>query len=109
MSLKISVRNTKLYYATQFLHSLIFTIPIMIVFLERKLPVEQISFLVGLQYSCQLLAELPTGAFADIVGRKYSMLLGFIVSASCALLLMFAAVFWQFFLIFALFGIGDSL
>jgi len=74
----IAPRNTKLFIITQFLYALIFHIPIWIVFYEQRISISQISFLIGFQYLIQLVLELPTGALADLIGRKKTIILGYL-------------------------------
>ena len=73
----ISKRNDTIFIASQFLNALVFIIPIWIVYYQRRISVEQISLLVALQYLSQMVFELPTGALADLFGRKWSVALGY--------------------------------
>ncbi|MFA9288962.1 MAG: MFS transporter [Weeksellaceae bacterium] len=105
---QISPRNIKLYYVTQFLHALIFTIPIFIVFLSRILTPAQISFLIGWQYAIQFLTEMPTGALADLFGKKTVIIIGFAIGAIGSVLFSVADSFIHFLVLFSLIGLSDS-
>lgn len=105
----IAQRNSRLYVITQFLHSLVFTIPIWIVFYQGKLTVSEISFIVGFGYFIQVVGELPTGALADILGKKPVIILGFILSSIGYVLFPFAQNFGHFLLLTSLVGLSDSL
>lgn len=105
----ISNRNIKLYYLTQFLEGLVFTLPIIIVFLQLRMTLIQVSLIYSWRYLSQLLAELPTGAFADIFGRKASIVLSYLSFSICYLLLPFTNNFNQILFLFTFSGIGNAL
>src|SRR3989344_7570872 len=105
----ISHRNVRIYYLTQFLEGAVFTLPIIIVFLQARMTLVQVSLIYSWRYLSQLLAELPTGAFADIFGRKQSVRLSFLSFAIAYLLLPFTNNFAQILLLFTFSGIGMSL
>lgn len=108
MSQDIVKRNTFAYYTTQIFHSLIFTIPIWIVYYQARISVAQISFLVTFQYIMQMVMELPSGALADLIGRRSSMILCYLVGAAGYLFLPLATQFWHFVLLSFLVGLSDS-
>ena len=105
----ISKRNSRLYIVTQFLHSLVFTIPIWIVFYQGRLTSIEISILVAFQYFIQVIGELPTGAFADLLGKRLTSILGFFFGSISFLLFPLASSFSHFMVLAALVGIADSL
>ena len=104
----ISDRNVAVYYLMKFCHSLVFSIPIWIVFYRRIITVEQISFLVGFQYFIQIISELPTGAFADIVGKRVSIIVGFLFYSAGSLLFPLASSFTHYLFLAAAIGLADS-
>ena len=105
----ISNRNIRIYYLTQFLEGAVFTLPIIIVFLQARMTLVQVSLIYSWRYLSQLLAELPTGAFADLFGRKTSVRLSSLSFAIAYLLLPFTVNFTQILLLFTFSGIGMSL
>lgn len=105
----IAVHNTNILRASQFLHSLSFTIPIWIVFYQSHLSVQEISLLVAVGYAVQVLTELPTGAIADMFGKKTTIALGHLLGAIAFFTFPFATTFTHFFLLSMLVGISDSL
>lgn len=106
--LQIIKRNTWVYYVTQVLNSLVFTIPIWIVYYQGKISVAEISYLVSAQYAAQILLELPSGALADLIGRKNTTLIGTVIGAASFLLFPFATSFWHFFVLALMVGVNDS-
>lgn len=105
----ISNRNIRIYYLTQFFEGAIFTLPIIIVFLQARMSLVQVSLIYSWRYLTQLLAELPTGAFADILGRKISISLSYVSFILCYVLLPFTNNFTQILLLFTFSGIGNAL
>ena len=69
----------------------------------------QISVLFTAFSVSMFLFEIPTGAFADVFSRKYSVVLGFLISGICILLMGIFSSFWIFFLLFIILGFGMTL
>ncbi len=105
----IAVHNTKILRISQVLHSLAFTVPIWIVFFQTHLTVQEISLLVAFGYAVQVLTELPTGAIADMFGKKTTIGLGHLLGALAFSAFPFATTFTHFLLLSMLVGISDSL
>lgn len=105
----ISIINSRIFYLSSFFRSLYFTVPVWILFLQDRLTVSQISILVGYGSLVQLLLELPTGAFADIFGKRLTVILSYIFDALYFAFFAFAWSFPQFLLLTTLSGIGESL
>jgi len=105
----ISQRNIPIYYITCFMDSLVFLMPIIIVFLNGIITPVEISFIYGWRYFVQFITELPTGAIADMFGKKISVILSVICFVICYSLLPFAKNFWDVFFIYTFSGLGNSL
>lgn len=106
--LAIVERNKRVYYLTQFLHSLVFTIPIWIVFYQKFVSVPQLSILVTFEYITQMVFEVPSGALADLIGRRKTILISFLIGTLRYFLFPIADNF-NFFLILSLLGgLSDS-
>ncbi len=104
----ISKRNDTIFIVSQFLNALVFMIPIWIVYYQQRITVEQISLLVALQYLSQMVFELPTGALADLFGRKWSVVLGYALWGIVGPLIIFTQGFVPL-VVAALFaGLSDS-
>jgi MFS family permease len=82
-------RNTKIFYLTQFSHALIFTIPIWVVFYLRLFTPAQIALINGITFAVQMLFELPSGALADLLGRRTTILISFIIGGLSYILIPF--------------------
>lgn len=107
--MKISIRNIRVYLTSEVFRSLYFMIPIYIAFLQDRISVTQISFLVGYQFLIQLLMELPTGALADIFGKRATIIISYIFDATYSLGFVYAQSFPMFIFFYTFGGIGESL
>ena len=97
-----------MYYTSLLFHSLIFTIPIWVVYYQGRISAAEISVLITVQYIAQMVSELPSGALADLIGRKSTIVVGFLLGAICYLILPLAESFSFFFILSILFGVADS-
>lgn len=109
MSHIISERNSRLFVIAQFFQALWFVIPIWIVYYQGFLSTSQISFLVGWGYMVQLVGELPTGAFADLVGKRVTIIMSYVLTGIGIFFTIYAQNFTHFLLIETLIGIGTAL
>ncbi len=107
--MNISKRNSIIYLISQFTFSLLFTAPIWFVFyLLKDVSEAQISLIVTIQYLSQMIWELPSGALADILGRKNIVIIAFILSIIAYLFMPFVSGFIPFLILSILSSIGDS-
>lgn len=104
----IAKRNALIFNLSQFCHSLIFTIPIWIVYYQSRISLAEISLVVAFQYITQMVFELPSGAMADLIGRRNTTFLGYFFAAIGYLLFPFADSIGHFILIVFLIGLADS-
>jgi len=65
-------RNIPIFYIYNALGAGLFFVPIWVVYQQEFMTFSQMAFFNALFYIIILVFELPTGAFADLVGRKYS-------------------------------------
>lgn len=86
-----------------------FTMPIWVLFLNQYISNTQIAFLTSWLFGVVLLLELPTGAFADLFGKKATIALGLFVSMIGHFIYPFATGFWQFLIIFTLLAFGEAM
>ena len=99
--------NLQRLIASKFLLSLSFTVPIQTLFLFAKgLQFSEIMLLESVLLAGILLFQIPTGMFADMFGRKRSMLLGALVMLIAWIPWFLADGFPLFAVSFFLFGIA---
>lgn len=101
----ISSRNSRVYYLSQVFHSMVFTAPIWIVFYTlRGVSATEISLIITFAYMMQMVWELPSGALADLIGRRKII----IISSLSYLAFFYAEGFLWFLILNLLMSIGDS-
>ena len=102
--------TTRVASLTVFFSSLYFYLPVISLFwAARGLSLAQISILQAVLIGVGLVLDLPTGALADLFGRRWSLSagLGFQIVSECVFL--YAHHFWVFVLAQVLGGIGAAL
>jgi len=99
-----------LFYLSALLSGILFFAPIFFVLYFRSLALSffQISILIAIMPLASLISEIPTGAVADLYGRKFSHLLGILLQAICFLSLLFIKSYYGMLLIFAFLGISAT-
>ncbi|MBR9679226.1 MAG: MFS transporter [Nanoarchaeota archaeon] len=74
----------KINYGSYYVYKMLvdgvnFTTPFIIIYLLRYVSMGQIILLNALQFMVVALLEIPSGAFADVIGRRESLMIGAIV------------------------------
>ena len=88
--------------------SILFLYPIFYVLYFREIgfSLTQIGFLASAFFIANILFEIPTGVIADLFGRKFSVITGYILAGIAMTLIMFSN---NFYIILALFFLGRLL
>jgi len=81
---------------------------IVLFFLQQGLSFTQIGFLVGFRELLINLMEIPSGAVADLFGRRRSMILSFAAYIISFAVFGFSRVYWHFFVAMFFFAIGEA-
>ncbi len=89
--------------------SFMFLIPVWVSFELRFLSLAEIAVIEAAIAATQLALELPTGALADLLGRKTTVTLGYLLDGIGYLLFTQAHDFWSFMIFSMCFGIGEAL
>lgn len=106
---KIS-RNINIDYLYCFLKNFDISSSIWVLYMVFKgMSLWQIGIVEGVYHLTSLLFEVPTGALADLLGRKKVILVGRICSALSSLLCLFGHSMWHFAIAFAISAIGQNL
>lgn len=96
-------RNISISYVYSFLMQLNITSAIWVLYLAFKgMSLVEIGFLEAIYHITGLLFELPTGAIADVYGKKFSVIAGRIVSVIACVLMITSNSFWSFAIAFVL-------
>jgi len=80
---------------------------IILFFLQQGLSFTQIGFLIAFRELAINLMEIPSGAIADLFGRRRSMILAF-VSYIISFAICFCRDYWHFFIAMLFFAIGEA-
>jgi MFS family permease len=103
-------RNINTDYLYCFLKNFDISSSIWVLYLIYKgLSLWQIGLVEGVYHLTSFLFELPTGAFADLLGRKRSILIGRICSALSSILCLFGFQIWHFAVAFAISAVGQNM
>lgn len=81
---------------------------IILFFLSNGLSFTQIGFLVGFRELATNLTEIPSGAVADLFGRRRCMILSFVSYIASFAVFGFSHDYWQFFVAMLFFAIGEA-
>ena len=98
------------FYLDAFISSIFLFMPVFIVvyFRDLGLSLFQISFLTTMMLLFTILFEIPTGAFADLYGRKTSVLLGSLIQGVSMLAIFFLRSYPALLVAFSFIGIGST-
>lgn len=106
--MKLSQRNEKVFYISEFFNGLIFHMPVWVAFELQFITLGQLALIEAVMQGSQLLSELPTGAIADLLGKKASVIIGRIIGV-ISLFMYASATSFSGFVVYAIVsGIGDS-
>lgn len=98
----------KLYVSSVF-KDMLFFVPILVPFLQSLgLSMQEVLLVEGAFSVAVLILEIPSGYFADVYGRKVSMVLGAFLFMLCVVVFSVADSFWGFVLAELLGGAGVS-
>jgi MFS family permease len=104
----IANRNIKVNLAADAVGSLIFSIPVWVAYELRYITIAQLPIVEAVIQGTQTILELPTGALADLWGKKATVLTGYFLATCGAVFYAFSRSFHAF-LVFALItGIGQA-
>jgi MFS family permease len=78
-------------------------------FYLRYFTFAQIATLWAIQLATANLLEIPTGAFADLVGRRTSIIISFVLSAVSLFIFPFMTSFWIFVILEVVKGLANAL
>ena len=81
---------------------------IILFFLDKGLSFTQIGFLIAFRELAINLMEIPSGAVADLFGRRRSMILSFVSYIISFAVFGFSQAYWHFFIAMFFFAIGEA-
>lgn len=103
-------RNVTVSYVYNFMMKLDITSAIWVLYLASKgLSLVEIGVVESIYHVTSLLFELPSGAIADIYGKKFSVVLGRVLSIVACIMMIYSNGFWGFALAFIFTAVGNNL
>ena len=102
-------RNINLDYISTFITNLNMQSSIWVLYLAHcGMNLMQIGLLEGIYHATSIVCEIPSGALADLVGRRKSMMLGRICVTISCIIMLFTRNFWWFAISFLLQALGNN-
>lgn len=90
-------RNIKVDYIYRFLSSFDITSGIWVLYLGYKgMSLIQIGILESIFHITGFISEIPTGAMADLIGRKRLIVLGRTTALISTIIMLYSNSFWEF-------------
>lgn len=103
-------RNLPLDYINAFLTNLNMQSVVWVLYLSYcGLNLAEIGVIEGIYHATSILCEIPSGAAADLLGRKRSMILSRICTACSCVIMLFSKSFGLFAVSFAIQALGNNL
>lgn len=103
-------RNIPLDYISAFIMNLNMQNSIWVLYLTYcGLNLAEIDIMEGIYHATSIVCEIPSGAVADLLGRKRSMVLSRICTAVSCMVMLCAKSFWLFAISFIIQALGNNL
>ncbi len=103
---KDELKIVGLFYVERFFSHTVYFVPaFLVIFFKEMLSITQISMLFFALAISNFIFEIPTGAFADVFGRKTSTLLGYIMIGMLMPMFLLVDNFYMLLLLFFLWGL----
>ena len=106
--MKLSQHNEKIFYISEFFNGLIFHMPVWVAFELQYLTLAEIAITEAVLQASQLVSELPTGAVADLLGKRASVIIGRVIGVIALLMYASSGTFTGFIIYAVVAGFGDS-
>jgi len=103
--------NVRKVYLYQGSTNLMLFMPVWIVFMQtdRHLSLTQVTAMLGFSWFVSAVAEVPTGAVADTLGRRFSLILGTVLVAVGTALVAVLTGYWMILAAYLLWSVGLAL
>ena len=102
-------RNIRLFRWTSLFGGMVFSAAIWVSFYTRIVNFTQLSLLTALSFGVTTVFELPTGALADLMGRRKTIILGYLLFGVLDIYVAFASNIYMLLVVFILSGVADAL
>jgi MFS family permease len=105
---KAKNRNIKFGYALIAINNAFFWYAPWLLFVYQYIDIRQATLLQLIGLVTRVLAEIPTGAVADLMGKRKTLIIAFVLTAVGETVMAFSTNFHQFALVYVLIGLGYS-
>jgi MFS family permease len=105
---RIKSKNISFGYLLVFLNNSFFWYAPWLLFLLRYLSLQQATVVQAIGMATTVFSEIPTGALSDLIGKKKTLQLAFIITTIGEIMTAFSREFWQFAITFIILNIGYS-
>lgn len=105
----IARQNVRVFYLIEIVSSLIFIIPVWVAYELQYINLVQLAVIEAIIQGSQLFLELPTGALADLWGKRTTIILGYTASLLAGLVYAFSRNFETFIIYALVLGLGQAL
>ncbi|MFA6005733.1 MAG: MFS transporter [Patescibacteria group bacterium] len=109
MDKRLARRNVLIGYILNFLSDCYFPIAIWLFFYLRFLTFTEIGLITMVKMVAENALEVPTGAFADMFGRKISVVISFALCAVAMTMWAFSTTLWVFIILELVKALGNAL
>ena len=102
-------KNIILMYINSLTAGIIFYLPILALYFQQNLfSLTNVALIFSIQALGFVVFQYPTGAVADLIGRKKSMIIGSFLALIGVVILVFSHVLWMFIIYSVLIALGNS-
>lgn len=106
----LSIKNNiRWFYIYSFFAGLFFIVPIWVAFERKFLSFQEMALLEVIGTSILVAMQLPTGALADLIGRRNTMIIGWLLTAIGWIATGFSTNFMQFVISYGITNLGVAI
>lgn len=106
---QIANQNIKINYLASVTSSLLFLIPVWVAYELQYISLLQVPIIEAIIQGSQLLLELPTGALADLWGKRTTIIVGYLISTLGGVIYAYSRSYEAFILYALVTGLGAAL
>ncbi len=101
-------RNINLSYGIAGLNNAFFWYAPWLLCVYKYISIEQATILQLIGMLTRVIAEVPTGALSDLIGKKKTLLIAFLICGVAETIMSFSSTYTSFILVYILIGLGQS-
>lgn len=103
-------RNINIVYALAFFHMFMLIVPVLVPFFQSKgLTLAEVFYLQAIYAAAIVIMEAPSGYFADVMGRRFALIIGGLAHGLGYFWLNFADGFWGLVVFELILGVAVSM